>query len=58
VRPGPEGVAVAISDAVEAKEPKLRWPVGGDAELVTKARAAMDDEKFEAAMRAMLKLDW
>jgi NAD(P)-dependent dehydrogenase (short-subunit alcohol dehydrogenase family) len=57
-RPGPGMVATAIADAVEGKETRLRWPVGSDAELVTKARAAMDDEKFEASMRAMLKLDW
>ena len=57
-RPGPEAVAVAIADAVEGRETKLRWPVGKDAELVTGARASMDDEKFEATMRAMLNLDW
>jgi NAD(P)-dependent dehydrogenase (short-subunit alcohol dehydrogenase family) len=57
-RPGPEIVAVAIADAVEGKREDLRWPVGKDAELVTKARASMDDVAFEAAMRSMLKLEW
>ena len=57
-RPGPEIVGEAIADAVEGKDTRLRWPIGKDAELVTKARASMDDESFEAAMRSMLKLDW
>ena len=57
-RPAPEIVAVAIADAVEGKREDLRWPVGKDAELVTKARASMDDVAFETAMRSMLKLDW
>ena len=57
-RPGPEFVGVAIADAVEGKDTKLRWPVGKDAEMVTQARASMDDASFEAAMRSMLKLDW
>jgi hypothetical protein len=57
-RPGPEFVGVAIADAVEGADTVLRRPVGQDAEMVTKARASMDDESFEAAMRSMLKLDW
>ncbi len=57
-RPEPEFVGVAIADAVEGKSGALRWPVGEDAELVTKARANMDDEAFEAAMRSMVKLEW
>jgi hypothetical protein len=36
----------------------LRWPVGKDAELVSKARASMDDVAFEASMRSMLKMEW
>jgi len=57
-RPGPEVVGEAIADAVEGTDPVLRWPVGKDAEMVTKARASMDDASFEAAMRSMLSLDW
>jgi NAD(P)-dependent dehydrogenase (short-subunit alcohol dehydrogenase family) len=57
-RPGPEFVGVAIADAVEGRDTALRRPVGKDAELVTRARASMDDGAFEAAMRATLKLDW
>jgi NAD(P)-dependent dehydrogenase (short-subunit alcohol dehydrogenase family) len=57
-RPGPEIVGSAIADAAEGLRPELRWPVGGDAEMVTKARASMDDAAFEASMRSLLKLDW
>ena len=57
-RPEPEMVGVAIADSVEGKHPDLRWPVGKDAELVTKARANMDDVAFEAAMRSILKIEW
>ncbi len=56
--PGPEAVAVAIADAVESTEPKLRWPVGADAEMVVAARAVSNDEEFEATMRATLGLSW
>ena len=55
---GPEAVALAIADAVESTEPKLRWPVGADAEMVLAARASSNDEDFEAAMRATLGLTW
>ena len=57
-RPGPEVVARAIAEAIENADTPLRVPVGADAELVTKARAGMDDAAFEAAMRSMLKLEW
>jgi NAD(P)-dependent dehydrogenase (short-subunit alcohol dehydrogenase family) len=55
---GPGAVAVAIADAVESTAPRLRWPVGADAEMVLTARASMDDETFEAAMRSTLEIDW
>ena len=55
---GPEAVALAIADAVESTEPKLRWPVGADAEMVLAARASSNDEDFEAAMRAVLGMTW
>jgi NAD(P)-dependent dehydrogenase (short-subunit alcohol dehydrogenase family) len=57
-RPGPEIVGAAIADALESPTGALRIPVGSDAEMVTKARASMDDASFEASMRSLLKLDW
>ena len=56
--PGPEVVAAVIADAVESDERKLRWPVGDDANMVMAARASMDDEAFEDAMRSTLGLTW
>jgi short-subunit dehydrogenase len=56
--PGPEAVAIAIADAVEYEPPRLRWPVGADADLVIAARQSMDDEAFEQAMREVLELEW
>jgi len=56
--PGPEAVAATIADAVEFEGPKLRWPVGADAELVIGARTTMNDEEFETAMRDTLGLEW
>lgn len=58
VAPGPEPVAVAIADAIEAESTPLRIPVGTDAELVVSVRAAHDDEAFEATMRETLGLTW
>jgi NAD(P)-dependent dehydrogenase (short-subunit alcohol dehydrogenase family) len=57
-RPGPEIVGQMIWSALNAEEPRLRWPVGQDAELVLATRQALDDEAFEQAMRATLNLDW
>jgi NAD(P)-dependent dehydrogenase (short-subunit alcohol dehydrogenase family) len=57
-RPGPELVGRAILEAVTTDEPRLRWPVGADAELVLSARRELDDEAFEALMRATLDLTW
>jgi NAD(P)-dependent dehydrogenase (short-subunit alcohol dehydrogenase family) len=56
--PAPEVAAAEIADAVEGNGEGLRWPVGKDAELVTKARSKLDDASFEAAMREMLKITW
>ena len=56
--PGPEPVAVAIADAIEADDPPLRIPVGEDAQLVVAVRAANDDATFEATMRETLGLTW
>jgi NAD(P)-dependent dehydrogenase (short-subunit alcohol dehydrogenase family) len=55
---GPETVAGAIADAIEAREHRLRHPVGADAELVTTVRAQLDDATFEATMRETLGLTW
>ena len=57
-RPGPERVGEAIHRVVTTDEPRLRWPVGADAELVLATRAALDDAAFEAAMRETLGLTW
>ena len=57
-RPGPEIVAAAIAEAIEAKAGPLRVPVGADAEMVLGARSSMDDTAFEAAMRSVLDLTW
>ena len=56
--PGPELVAAAIADALEAEEPVLRHPVGADAEMVVAARESMSYEQFIASMRDLLGLDW
>jgi NAD(P)-dependent dehydrogenase (short-subunit alcohol dehydrogenase family) len=56
--PGPEVVALAIAEAIEAPDAALRIPVGTDAEMVLGARASMDDATFESTMRQVLKVDW
>lgn len=56
--PGPEPVAVAIADAIEADDPPLRLVVGDDAQLVVAVRKANDDAAFEATMRETLGLTW
>lgn len=55
---GPEQVASVIAEAIEAKEHKLRHPVGADAELVVAVRAQLDDAAFESTMRETLGLTW
>ena len=55
---GPELVATTIAEALEAEPHRLRWPVGGDAELVIGARESMNYGDFEASMRQVLNLDW
>jgi NAD(P)-dependent dehydrogenase (short-subunit alcohol dehydrogenase family) len=57
-RPGPELVGNTIHRAVTTDTPRLRWPVGPDAELVLGTRASLDDAAFEAAMRQTLDLTW
>ncbi|MGI8759024.1 MAG: SDR family oxidoreductase [Acidimicrobiales bacterium] len=57
-RPGPEIVGEAIWDAINTDTPKLRWPVGQDAEFILATRAQLDDQQFEDAMRATLGITW
>ena len=57
-RPQPEIVGEAIWDAITTETPRLRVPVGADAELVLSTRAQLDDETFEQTMRATLGLTW
>jgi NAD(P)-dependent dehydrogenase (short-subunit alcohol dehydrogenase family) len=52
----PQDVARAIVDAAYTDAPKLRYPVGGDAQLIAAVRKQTDFEGFEAAMRQTL--DW
>jgi len=47
-------VAVMIYNAVYDKEPKLRYLVGQDAEMIGNLRRQLDDEKFEQTMRQAL----
>jgi NAD(P)-dependent dehydrogenase (short-subunit alcohol dehydrogenase family) len=56
--PGPEPVAAVIADAIESDAPKLRWPVGADAEMILAVRTSSTDEEFEATMRGTLGLEW
>jgi len=57
-RSGPELVAVAIRRAIEDPSTPLRVPVGDDAVAVLAARAHLDDEAFESAMRKTLGMTW
>ena len=58
LRPGPEVVAAAIADAIDDPSTPFRVRVGADADLVLGVRSTMDDETFEATMRATLDLTW
>jgi NAD(P)-dependent dehydrogenase (short-subunit alcohol dehydrogenase family) len=55
---GPELVAVAIADALEADDPPLRHPVGADADMIIGTRDSMPYEQFLSTMKAFLGLDW
>lgn len=52
----PDEVADAIYNAAYDESLKLRYPVGGDANLIAGARKQLDFEGFEQAMRQAL--DW
>jgi NAD(P)-dependent dehydrogenase (short-subunit alcohol dehydrogenase family) len=56
--PGPELVALAICNALDAGTHPLRVPVGSDAELVAATRHTVSYESFEATMRQALNIDW
>lgn len=53
-RADPQIVADLIYDAVNDKEPKLRYLVGQDAEMIGGLRRQMDDATFEKTMRQSL----
>jgi NAD(P)-dependent dehydrogenase (short-subunit alcohol dehydrogenase family) len=53
-RADPQVVADAIYNAVYDKEPKLRYLVGQDAEMIGGLRRQMGDEQFEQTMRQAL----
>ncbi len=50
----PQVVAEAIYDAVHDQQPKLRYLVGQDAEMIGGLRRQMDDAQFEQTMRQAL----
>jgi NAD(P)-dependent dehydrogenase (short-subunit alcohol dehydrogenase family) len=51
----PQVVAKAIHDAVYTDQPKLRYPVGEEADLA-RLRHELDDEEFEQVMRKTLDI--
>lgn len=53
-RGDPQVVAEAIYNAVHDDQPKLRYLVGQDAELIGGLRRQMDDQQFEQTMRQAL----
>jgi NAD(P)-dependent dehydrogenase (short-subunit alcohol dehydrogenase family) len=55
-RNDPQDVAKTIVEAAYTDTPRLRWLVGGDAQLIGAVRKQTDFEGFEAAMRQTL--DW
>ncbi len=50
----PQTVAEVIYNAVHDEEPKLRYLVGKDAEMIGALRKQMDDEQFEQTIRQAL----
>jgi NAD(P)-dependent dehydrogenase (short-subunit alcohol dehydrogenase family) len=55
--PGPQAVATAVADAIEASSTPLRIPVGDDARSLLNARTELDDVAFEQWLRKLLGLD-
>ena len=56
--PDPTDVAVVIADAIESTDPRLRWPVGADADLALGAKDSLSFEDFETTMRGVLNVSW
>ena len=54
--PDAQLVADTIVAAATTDAPRLRWPVGDDAQMVVAAKDTMSFEEFEATMREIL--DW
>ncbi len=50
----PEVVARAIRESVITDNPKLRWPVGEDAELINAVRVGISFETYEQTIRTAL----
>src|SRR3990172_4621866 len=55
-RGDPQIVADAIVDAAKADQPKRRYLIGRDVEVIAGMNKTMSDEEFEKAIRTML--DW
>ena len=55
-RGDPQVVAEAIYNAVHDEQPKLRYLVGQDAEMIGGLRRQLDDEQFDQTMRQALDL--
>src|SRR5262249_34552156 len=51
----PQEVADAIHAAVHDRQPKLRYLVGRDAQMIATARKQLDFEQFEQAMRQSMR---
>lgn len=54
VRADPQAVADIIVAAATADQPKRRYPVGNDAELIAPLHKKMSDDEFEKVMRTTL----
>lgn len=54
---GPETVAHTVLEAVHADEPKLRYPVGGDARMLGYLRRLMPPRVFDRSLRRQFRLD-
>lgn len=56
--PPAEDVALVIAEAIEAPEPRLRWPSGEGLQRALAKRAELSDEEWEAYVVDGLDLDW
>lgn len=56
--PPAEDVAKVIAAAIEAPQPRLRWPSGEGLERALAKRAELSDEEWEAYVVDGLDLDW